>query len=185
MSAPFPGEPRLTAGEQPRRAENPANRFRKESEMTDPSEQALPFSEAAHVVSADASPGEGNGVPATDHAPSGVGMPFSEAAREAAQAAIVATVDKRLAFNVAAYGAAWTGETSDTEFVCTDAAKIALAAAVDADPRTAACLALAALSDEELVERVVRALARFRFSDHDDARAILAGLGLPVDEQEA
>ncbi len=124
--------------------------------------------------------------------PSEQALPFSEAAREAAQAAIVATVDKRLAFNVAAYGAAWTGETSDTEFVCTDAAKIALAAAVDADPRAKACLALAALTDEELVERVATAIRYGQphdGSDCDDAtevdaRRILAALGLPVAEQE-
>ena len=47
--------------------------------------------------------------------------------------------------------------------------RAALAAAVDADPRAKACLKLAALSDEELVERVARALATFHFSDHDDA----------------
>ncbi len=135
--------------------------------------------------------------------PSEQALPFSEAAREAAQQAIIAAVDKRLAFNVVAYGAAWTGETADTGFVCTDAAKEALAAAVDADPRFKRLAALAALADEELVERVARAqqaeweregTAHDRqpptpWDELDDparaawrhwARVALAALGLPV-----
>ncbi len=96
--------------------------------------------------------------------PSEQALPFSEAAREAA---------------------AETLRYLDAHSVLSDGwAPMILAAAVDADQRLNAFLKLAALSDEELVERVVRALARFRFSDHDDARAILADLGLPVAEQE-
>ncbi len=64
-----------------------------------------------------------------------------------------------------------------------------LIAAVNADPRVKAFLKLAALTDEELVERVARAL--FAVSEHgafaDDvanARVALAAMGLPVDEQD-
>ncbi len=75
-----------------------------------------------------------------------------------------------------------------------------LAAAVGADPRLEACVRLAALSDEELVERVAREVAAgsehgaayLKFGDdhtsadhwHAIARAVLAVLGLPVAERE-
>ncbi len=97
--------------------------------------------------------------------PSEQALPFSEAAREAHSEAIAA-----------AFGACSS--------ITTDAA---LTAAVNADPRAKACLALAALTDEELVERVATHLDHFgwnRSSLMADCRAVLAALGLPVDEQE-
>ncbi len=64
-----------------------------------------------------------------------------------------------------------------------------IAAAVNADPRAKAFLKLAALSDEELVERVAvalrvegAALAPMRHYRRQ-ARVVLAALGLPVAEE--
>ncbi len=63
-------------------------------------------------------------------------------------------------------------------------AREALAAAVDADPRLAAFLKLAALTDEELRQRVEDALVKHAHeSRRPKAVAILAALGLPVVEQ--
>ncbi len=87
------------------------------------------------------------------------------------------------------------------------AAKALDAAAVNADPRAKAFLALAALCDEELVDRIGGAFAerenatRYEGGPHtspmveppeydaddfkDEARAVLTALGLSVAEQEA
>ncbi len=101
--------------------------------------------------------------------PSEQALPFSEAAREAAA----------LAF-LQARGA--SPESSYTIMRPTDAA---LAAAVDADPRAKAFLKLAALTDEELRQRVEDALVKHAHeSRRPKAVAILAALGLPVAEQE-
>ena len=51
-----------------------------------------------------------------------------EKAREAAHGAIVRVLDDRLAFNIAAYGVAWTGEKADTEFFVGSVSRAALAA---------------------------------------------------------
>jgi hypothetical protein len=55
----------------------------------------------------------------------------SEAAVRVARDEIVAEVQDHLAFNVAAYGKAWTGESEDTSFVVAKSADKALAAAHD------------------------------------------------------
>lgn len=68
-------------------------------------------------------------------------VPMSEiptAAIEAATAAIIAEVDERLQFNLAAYGRAWNGETGDTEFIVGESAKKALEAALPHLAETAA-----------------------------------------------
>ncbi len=113
-------------------------------------------------------------VPVAD--PSEQALPFSEAAREAA---------------------AETLRYLDAHSVLSDGwAPMILAAAVDADQRLNAFLKLAALSDEERVERVAGALLSqfgpvpveerdgYVAEAHADARAVLAALGLPVAEQE-
>lgn len=53
---------------------------------------------------------------------------------EAAAQAACDEAHNRLAFNVAAYGKAWTGEYGDTQFVACKASKQALAAAVSVVP---------------------------------------------------
>jgi hypothetical protein len=53
---------------------------------------------------------------------------------QAAKNAIVDEVERRLSFNVAAYGKAWTGEYDDTLFIVGDAAQKALVAAFEARP---------------------------------------------------
>ncbi len=116
--------------------------------------------------------------------PSNQALPFSEAAIKAADRAFEQP----------------HGGRSDLEIT-----RDALTAAVNADPRSKAFLELARLSDEELVERVAAALAahdgydldrvperpahgndeRWAQSDYRrQAAAVLAALGLPVDEQE-
>ncbi len=118
--------------------------------------------------------------------PSKQALPFSEAAREAAADRLVDL-----------YGFVPNPGAATVRSI--------LAAAVDADPRAKAFLKLAALSDEELVDRFATALAAYNGYDlssvrerpaHGDderwaqcdyrqqARAVLAALGLPVAEQE-
>jgi hypothetical protein len=48
-----------------------------------------------------------------------------------AQEAIVDAIDDKLAFNVRAYGKAWTGEYCDSEFIADGAAEKAIAAYVE------------------------------------------------------
>lgn len=62
-----------------------------------------------------------------------LGLTDLDAALERAQRAIVASVDEHVEFNIQAYGKPHTGEGEDTEFICTDAAKKALAAVFSGD----------------------------------------------------
>jgi hypothetical protein len=104
---------------------------------------------------------------------------FNEAAIEAAARVWVGPVfDKWLATDDdAGHHPVWYGAAMDD-------ARDALAAAVDADPRLAAFLKLAALSDNELRFLVVHTLAANEGrSLHTQARSVLAALGLPVAEQ--
>lgn len=57
----------------------------------------------------------------------------SAEAIEAAKEQIVTIVDNHLAFNVSAYGKAWTGEREDSSFVVANSANRALAAAYALD----------------------------------------------------
>ncbi len=115
--------------------------------------------------------------------PSEQAVPFSEAAREAAARAMDPMYGRRTAI----------GGTRDA-IVLAEADRI-LTAAVNADPRAKSFLKLAALSDEELVERVARALLsegafgdfvpfddreQIRAEAYVDASAALAALGLPA-----
>jgi hypothetical protein len=123
-------------------------------------------------------------------------LPFSEAAREAA-----ATIER---FEVRGpYGVSECAARGEADRLAADRGRLyphlgpftvepVRYIRVD-DPRAKAFLKLAALSDEELVERVAMALLRgvpYPGSDRpddatmDDARAVLAALGLPVAEQE-
>ncbi len=66
--------------------------------------------------------------------PSGsTGAQPSAEAIEAARERIVAVVDDHLAFNVSAYGTAWTGEREDASFIVANAADKALTAAYAID----------------------------------------------------
>ncbi len=112
-------------------------------------------------------------------------LPFSEAAREAAALrALARGFDYEYLFDD-------DGENPDepytADYWCHGARQI-LAAAVNADPRLKAFLRLAALSDEELVERVLSDLSEWRGAEdyrREVIRAVLAALGLPVAERDA
>ena len=78
--------------------------------------------------------------------------PIPDAAVEAAEKAIFTVVDGNLAWNLKAYGKAWTGEGEDTAFVISDAPRRALEAAY---PAIEADL-LERLLGDEVVEAFVR-----------------------------
>ncbi len=111
-------------------------------------------------------------------------LPFSEAAREAAARSLAAGFGYEQVFD-----GGWL-EPYDANYWRHLAAK-SLTTAVNADPRLAAFLKLAALSDEELVERAKAAIdkntgpgALLDDELHFFAATVLAALGLPVAEQE-
>ncbi len=117
-------------------------------------------------------------------------LPVSEAAREAAALASFAKSYEHHYRGQQAAREQWAeaGESVQAAFYAKS--DPILAAAVDADPRLKAFLRLAALSDEELVERVARALvpnyrarAFTEAADRHTARKALAALGLPVGER--
>ncbi len=117
-------------------------------------------------------------------------LPFSEAAREAAAFADFAAQHERSPRGREAAREGWSLVSDGVRFACHARTLPILAAAVKADPRAKACLDLAALTDDELVERVARA---YRGYGHDYRTAgwrrtraveVLAALGLPVAERE-
>lgn len=114
-------------------------------------------------------------------------MIFNEAAREAAARGLARQFDYEHVFDVLV-------EDSPHEFYAPeywrDCGQTVLNAALDAlSPRSKAILALAELSDEELVERAKRAIDEAVGGALDDgelafyAGAALTALGLPVDER--
>ena len=109
-------------------------------------------------------------------------LPFSEAAIEAAARSLAAGFGYEQVFD-----GGWL-EPYDANYWRHLAAK-SLTTAVNADPRLAAFFKLAALTDEELVDRVAdgirerRILASRLLMPEELARAAFAALGLPVVEQ--
>ncbi len=105
---------------------------------------------------------------------------FDEAAREAASRA----------FLTAREAVRTSAQASDKPYALSGPIAAALTAALEAlPPRSKAILSLAGLSDEELIERVAATRLPsggyvFGVSVEWGARAVLAALGLPVDEQE-
>lgn len=69
---------------------------------------------------------------ATERAEATLTRLLSDEAQKAAEAVLVELVGSNLAFNVAAYGKAWTGEGEDTEFLVGSAVLPALQAAINA-----------------------------------------------------